>query len=298
MSIIKNNKNYGTKVKIEEIQPNPFPNYLTGSYMVTAPANNFKILNNTNNISGWRLKGDTVWQTPATTITATEYGMLEIEFQLTDPTIIPQDLFMGCSSLVKIELPASVTTINSNAFFGSGLIEYPNMTNVTTTGGLLFFMCPIKSIGLTINDNVVRNYDDFTFNGFDNTKVIDKVYVNGAVYVALFYTQNNGDIDFTNGFDGLPIYKWFMYGGHMHYNLNSLKFPSTLQYLGGFSFKSCTVTNLYFYGTTPPECIPFEGNNIWSGSNITNIYVPAEALSDYQNSPDFADVVSKIQAMP
>ena len=89
-----------------------------------------------------------------------------------------------------------------------------------------------------------------------------------------------------------------MYAGHLRYNLNSLKFPTTLQYLGGWAFRFCTVTDLYFYGTTPPACIPFVGFNIWADSNITNIYVPAEALTAYQNSPDFADVVAKIQAMP
>lgn len=326
MSIIRNNKNYGIETKkmpvnnqnktinangtytadqgydglgtvTVDVQPQGVQ-YLTGYYMVTEASNSFKILNNTNNISGWRFKGDTNWETPSTTISVTNYGLIEIEFNLTDSSIISSGQFRECSTLVKIELPASITTIGGSCFFGAGLIDYPDMTNVTTTGDNIFYMCPIKSMGLTINDNVTRNYNDYTFNGFDQTKVIDKVYVNGAVYVALFYTQNNGHIDFTNGFDGLPIYKWFMYGGHMRYNLNSLKFPSTLQYLGGLSFRNCTVTNLYFYGTTPPECIPFEGNNIWSGSNITNIYVPASALTAYQNSADFADVASKIQAMP
>ena len=47
--------------------------------------------------------------------------------------------------------------------------------------------------------------------------------------------------------------------------------------------------------------IPFQtgdSDDIWSGSNITNIYVPSAALTAYQNSPAFADVASKIQAMP
>lgn len=330
MSIIRNNKTYGIETKkmpvnnqnktinangtytadqdydglgtvTVNVQPQGVQ-YLTGYYMVTEASNSYKILNNTNNISGWRFKGDTTWETPSTTISVTNYGLIEIEFNLTNSSIISSGQFRECSTLVKIELPASITTIGGGCFFSAGLIDYPDMTNVTTTtGDNIFYMCPIKSIGLTINDNVVRNYANGTFNGFDQTKVIDKVYVNGAVYVALFYTQNNGDIDFTNGFDGLPIYKWCMYGGHMRYTLNSLKFPSTLQYLSGLAFSRCTVTNLYFYGTTPPQAIPFESggsNNIWSGSNITNIYVPAASLTDYQNSSAFADVASKIQAMP
>lgn len=276
------------------------PTYLTATYFVSNPSNSFKILNSTTNIAGYRIKGASTWETPATTITASNYGELVIEYDLTDNTTLQGNEFKYCSGLVKIEFPTSITTIGDECFYNAGLIDYPDMTYVTTTGDRLFFNCPIKSMGLTINDNVTRNYANGVFNGFDRTDVIDKVYVNGKVYIALFHTQNGGDVDLTNGIDGLPFDTWCMYGGHMHYTLNSLKFPSTLQYLSGSAFERCTITDLYFYSTTPPEWIPLETgstNDIWNGSNITNIYVPSAALSDYQNSSAFADVVSKIQAM-
>ena len=277
------------------------PTYLTATYFVSNPSNSFKILNSTTNIAGYRIKGSTNWETPATTITASNYGELVIEYNLTDNTTLQGNQFRDCTDLVKIEFPASITTIGDECFWHTGLIDYPDMTYVTTAGDRLFFNCRIKSMGLTINDNVTRNYANGVFNGFDFTDVIDKVYVNGKVYIALFHTENNGDVDLTNGIDGLPFDTWCMYGGHMHYTLNSLKFPSTLQYLSGLCFNSCTITDLYFYGTTPPQAIPFQtgdSDDIWSGSNITNIYVPASALTAYQNSADFADVASKIQAMP
>ena len=301
MSVIKNNKNYGTRVVVEQEPFNPYPNYLTATYFVPNPTNSLQILNSTTNIAGYRIKGATNWETPAITITASNYGELVIEYDLTDNTTLQVNQFKGCSDLVKIEFPTSITTIGDECFFSTGLIDYPDMTYVTTAGERLFFGCRIKTMGLTINDNVTRNYGNGVFNGFDYTDVIDKVYVNGKVYIALFHTENNGDVDLTNGIDGLPFDTWCMYGGHMHYTLNSLKFPSTLQYLSSLCFNRCTITDLYFYGTIPPQTIPFQSgdsNDIWSGSNITNIYVPAEALTAYQNSPDFADVVSKIQAMP
>lgn len=278
-----------------------YPTYLTATYFVPNPTNSFKILYTTTNIAGYRIKGATTWETPATTITVSDYGELVIEYDLTDNTTLEGNQFRTCTDLVKIVFPTSITTIGDECFRDTGLIDYPDMTYVTTTGERLFFNCRIKSIGLTINDNVTRNYANGVFNGFDFTDVIDKVYVNGKVYIALFHTENNGDVDLTNGIDGLPFDTWCMYGGHMHYTLNSLKFPSTLQYLSGLCFNSCTITDLYFYGTTPPQAIPFQygdSDDIWSGSNITNIYVPAASLTDYQNSPAFADVVSKIQAMP
>lgn len=276
------------------------PTYLTATYFVPNPTNSFKILDTTTNIAGYRIKGASTWETPATTITVSDYGELVIEYDLTDNTTLERNQFRACTDLVKIEFPTSITTIGDECFRDTGLIDYPDMTYVTTTGERLFFNCRIKSIGLTINDNVTRNYANGTFNGFDFTDVKDKVYVNGKVYIALFHTENNGDVDLTNGIDGLPFDTWCMYGGHMHYTLNSLKFPSTLQYLSGLAFNSCTITDLYFYGTTPPQAIPFQtgdSDDIWSGSNITNIYVPSAALTAYQNSPAFADVVSKIQGM-
>lgn len=277
------------------------PTYLTATYFVPNPTNSFKILGTTTNIAGYRIKGASTWETPATTIAVSNYGELVIEYDLTDNTTLEGNQFRACTDLVKIEFPTSITTIGDECFRDTGLIDYPDMTYVTTAGERLFFNCRIKSIGLTINDNVTRNYGNGVFNGFDFTDVIDKVYVNGKVYIALFHTENNGDVDLTNGIDGLPFDTWCMYGGHMHYTLNSLKFPSTLQYLSGLAFNSCTITDLYFYGTTPPQAIPFQSgdsDDIWSGSNITNIYVPSAALTAYQNSPAFADVASKIQAMP
>lgn len=277
-----------------------YPTYLTATYFVSNPSNSFKILDTTTNIAGYRIKGATTWETPATTIAVSDYGELVIEYDLTDNTTLEARQFVGCSDLVKIEFPTSITTIGDECFSYTGLIDYPDMTYVTTTGERLFFNCRIKSMGLTINDNVTRTYANGVFNGFDYTDVIDKVYVNGKVYIALFHTENNGDVDLTNGIDGLPFDTWCMYGGHMHYTLNSLKFPSTLQYLSGLAFNSCTITDLYFYGTTPPQAIPFQSgdsDDIWSGSNITNIYVPSAALTAYQNSPAFADVASIIQGM-
>lgn len=276
------------------------PTYLTATYFVPNPTNSFKILDTTTNIAGYRIKGASTWETPATTIAVSNYGELVIEFNLTDNTTLQARQFRGSSSLVKIEFPTSITTIGDECFWSTGLIDYPDMTYITTAGERLFFNCRIKSIGLTINDNVTRNYANGVFNGFDFTDVKDKVYVNGKVYIALFHTENNGDVDLTNGIDGLPFDTWCMYGGHMHYTLNSLKFPSTLQYLSGLAFISCTITDLYFYGTTPPQAIPFQtgdSDDIWSGSNITNIYVPSAALTAYQNSPAFADVASIIQGM-
>lgn len=298
MPIKKNNKDYGTRVRIEEIQPNPYSEYLTGTYTVTAPSDSFKILNGTSGISGWRYKGATTWETPVTTISVTTYGLIEIEFNLTNNTSIPNSVFRDCNRLVKIQFPSTITTIGSSSFFNTGLIELPNLKNVTSIGSDCFYNCVFNYVDYTINDNVNRSGWNLKSMNFSDTSLIfNKLYVNGTVFRAIKRWTQGDNVDLTNGIDGLPIYKWYAYGGSYQWKLNSIKFPATLTNITGRAFQSCTITDLYFYGTTPPVCDIYDSQGIWYNSNITNIYVPAEALTTYQNSSDFADVASKIQAM-
>lgn len=303
MSIIKNNKNYGTRVKIEKIEPTPVvPQYLTATYMVYNPSNSYKILNDVNNVSGWRFKGASTWETPSTTITVTNYGLTEIEFNLTDNTQIPSYMFYELSNhLVKIDFPSTLTYIGMNAFFNSGLVEMPNLRNVEFIGDDATYGCHFSISDYVVNDNVNRTSFTAKALRFDSSYVANKVYVNGMVYAAFRNIQDGCDIDLTNGIDGLPIYKWSAPFPKPDYpvNINSFKFPATLTHLAAYTFYNWNITDLYFYGTTPPVCWMFDSRDIWAlAGTITNIYVPAAAVTAYQNSPDFASVASKIQAMP
>ena len=296
MSIIKNNKNYGTKVMVEKIEPSPFTPYLTATYMVYEPSNSFKILDSTSNIAGWRFKGDTTWETTSTTIEVTGYGLIEIEFDLTDNTTISSYQFQYNNNLVKVEIPSAITTIGDWAFAWTKLSNLFDLSNVTNLGMGAFYSNNISGLDYTINNNVSRSGWDSKCMANMWNKFVNKIYVNGTVYCTLANVPNNSNIDFSNGIDGLPIYKWYILLDSK--TLDSLKFPATLTNITGRAFSNCTITDIYFYGTTPPVSDDYDNEGIWYGSNITNIYVPAEALTAYQNSPAFADVVSKIQAMP
>ena len=296
MSIIKNNKNYGTKVMVEKIEPSPFTPYLTATYMVYEPSNSFKILDSTSNIAGWRFKGDTTWETTSTTIEVTGYGLIEIEFDLTDNTTISSYQFQYNNNLVKVEIPSTITTIGDWAFAWTKLSNLFDLSNVTNLGMGAFYSNNISGLDYTINNNVSRSGWDSKCMANMWNKFVNKIYVNGTVYCTLANVPNNSNIDFSNGIDGLPIYKWYILLDSK--TLDSLKFPATLTNITGRAFSNCTITDIYFYGTTPPVSDDYDNEGIWYGSNITNIYVPAEALTAYQNSPAFADVVSKIQAMP
>lgn len=295
MSVIKNNKTYGIRVKIEEVQPNPFADYLTCIYQVQQPSDSFSILENTNNISGWRYKGETEWRTPETTIQVTTSGLIEIEFNLTDNTLIDTNQFRDCN-VRKAILTPTITTINANAFFRCGLYEFPNLDNVTYIGDDCFYAYYARYVDYVINDSTDRtNWSQKTFNTYIKTGTT-KIYVNGDLYSI---NSRYGELDLRNGIDGLPIYRWRL-GNMWESNLSVLRLPDTLTSIKAFGFNNSTITDLYFYGTVPPTEEPRIDADYFTpftGCNVTNIYVPAASVDAYKANTAFQDVVDKIQAM-
>ena len=289
MSIIKNNKNYGTKVKIEEVHPSPFPEYLTVTYTVPEITNSFKILDNTNNIVGYRVKGATTWETPVTTIATTSVGTLELEFNLSDNTKISRYQFSMVFNVCKVDLPATVTTLEDGCFYNCRcLTEMPNLQNVTDLRGEVFSSTNIKVNKYVINDNVTRNYADF-----GSTQASAYAYVNGTLYKYLegsmegAVSVRNNPVDLSDGIDGLPIYKIKFH--FRDYNISTVKLPATLTEIGELAFMSDNITNVYMYSTTPPT-----GGGFYD-CNITNFYVPQGSLAAYQAAyPNYASIITEM----
>lgn len=316
-SVVHNNKTYGIKVKIENpeltdvqitsngtyqhtgyygydevtvnVQPNLYPDYLTVTYVVPEITNNFKILNNTNNIAGYRVKGATTWETPTTTIAVTTIGTLELEFNLTDNTKIAENQFYMVLNVCKVDLPATVTRLEDGCFYNCRcLTEMPNLQNVTYIGGDALSSVNIHLNKYVINDNVVRDY-----RGLGSTTASGYLYVNGTLYHYLDGSMNNSvsvhsyGVDLSNGIDGLPIYKiTFHYRG---ISIPTVKLPSTLTEIGELAFMEDTITDVYMYATTPPT-----GGGFYN-CNITNFYVPQGSLTAYQTAyPNYASVMQEM----
>lgn len=299
MSIIKNNKNYGTRVKIEEIQPNPFPEYLTVHYVVPEASNSFKILNTTSNISGYRVKGATTWETPATTISVNNNGTLVLEYNLTDSTQLTRNQFNMCFNVCKIEFPASLTTINNGALFNCRcLTNMPNLQNITTIGDTNFYSLAANYDTYIIEDGKTRDWSPWG----NNWKCSNYMLVNGrllSLYQGSFENTvdaNNKNLDLSNGIDGHIITEWGAYFESK--TIPSLKFPTTLNKIWGAMFRNCTFTDLYFYNVTPPTQI-VNGDNptVFIGCTFNgNIYVPGDSVNAYQEA--FPNQAQYITAMP
>lgn len=327
MSIIKNNKTYGVETKKmpannqnKSINANGeytaddgydglgtvtvnvssvvWPDYLTVYYSVPEPSNSFQILGNTDNISGYRVKGASTWETPTTTITVSDPcpKTLVLEFNLTDNTKLVNNQFSSCYNLFKIDFPVTLTTLEQGCLYNCrSLCEAPNMENITTVEGDVFYSINIKSGTYVINDNKTRDWV-----GMSSWTCSNYMWVNGRLLhlydgsLENAVSVDNKSFDFTNGIEGLQITEFF--APFWNINITEIKFPSTLTRTAAYNFSGTTIGNVYFYGTTPPTTS--EATIFVNGSITGNIYVPASALTDYQNSNYFSDVVSKITAMP
>lgn len=81
-------------------------------------------------------------------------------------------------------------------------------------------------------------------------------------------------------------------------SLTSATFGTGITQIGNNTFSACTaLTEITFNGVTPPTLL--NANSLLTyGTDTFPIYVPASAVSTYQNEPSWADYASRVQAKP
>ena len=152
--------------------------------------------------------------------------------------------FSGCSSLKEINLPKTITSIGRDGFRGSkidNVIDLPNLTGGLNGSFYGTYVTEIKNLG-----SVTSLLGTSGAGGFRNCTKLEKVVLPASM------------TDMTNGFNGCT------------------------------SLKEVTI-----YATTPPT---YSGG--LASCPIEHIYVPSESVTAYQTASGWSGFASKISAIP
>ena len=170
----------------------------------------------------------------------TRSGLTEIDLPYSVTTI--ETLAFGeCDNLVSVYLPATVTTINDNAFTGAAL------TNIDVDAGN-----PVFDSRNGCNA-IIRTATNTLITGCKNTVV---PYGVTAIGVSAFENCSN---------------------------LTDITLPASVEMLGNYAFLNCSSLNtIEVEAITPPTMAEFTFGNLTSG-NI-KVYVPCGSLETYQDS--------------
>ena len=188
------------------------------------------------------------------------------------PNTLMAIAFNGCSSLTEIHLPDNLTSIGEGAFRGcSSLTGIHLPDNLTSIGRAAFSVCSsLTEIHLP-----------------DNLTSIGRAAFSGCSSL----TEINLPANLT------------LIGDHAFADCSSLTeihLPASLTSIGGYAFDQCTsLMKVMCYALTPPTIsgrflfgFAHSGHLLYNRSE--NLYVPAESIQAYKESPwasDFKNIL-------
>ncbi|AEF80839.1 leucine-rich repeat domain-containing protein [Leadbettera azotonutricia] len=191
-------------------------------------------------------------------------------------TSIGDGAFSGCTGLTSMPLPDELTSIGSNAFNGcSGLTSIILPDGLTSIGSNAFNGCS----GLTsiILPDGVTSTGDFAFNGCSGLTSI--TLPDGLTSIGSNAFYGCSGLTSIALPDGLILIGRRAFRGCS--SLTSITLPAELILITNEAFMNCSsLTSIIFNGITPPS-IDIMGN-LFSGSPVTAIYVPADSVDDYK----------------
>ena len=172
--------------------------------------------------------------------------------------------FENCKALKEVNFSSTVTTINSNAFSGSGLSSVSIPKTVTTLGGSVFSNC--KSL---ISVSIAKGVVDLGPWIFDNCDNLEEVSFAPRILTSSLFR-----------------------------NLKALKkvtLSEEVATIDVWAFENSNkLTTLIIKAATPPTL----NNGALNNTALTHIYVPAASVDTYKNDRKWGVFADKIQAIP
>lgn len=200
--------------------------------------------------------------------------------------------FYGCTALVSVVIPSSVTRIRGYSFNGcAALTTVGSLGNITYIGVAAFQNCTHLTTVVSLASLVTVGN-----NAFWNCSVLNDV---------LNCPNLSGSVG-TNAFRNTKITKVLnlgritsigAYGFATCNSMTEIHLPATLTStatasVGSSNSSTTAMLTVYSYNTTPPTY----GRSCFRPAKVSAVYVPPESVSSYQTT--WSALSSKIQAMP
>ena len=234
-------------------------------------------------------------------------------------TIIGANAFAYCEGLTTVTLPASVTTIERDAFLSSGLTSITLSSALTTIGSSAFSGCsgltsltipksvtsfsPIALMNCFGLTELIVEDGNTVYDSRDNCNAIIEKATNklicGSVVTVIPTTVNVIGADaFRESLQlsSFTIPDWVTTIGErafMTSGLETITIPSSVTSIGENAFTGCNrMTTVTAEATTPPSI-----NNVFNTSDRMTLYVPTGSLAEYQDASGWADF-NRIEEIP
>ena len=259
---------------------------VVAKYNVTDITQETKILRSTQNVNLIEIDGN-ILSSLNTSYQFTEIGIHVIKYTLNDNTkFILGQAFNGCTNLIDIYIPETVTNIPSYTFNGTSITSINIPKSITTIETCAFQATALTSVKIP---NTVVNIGINIFAG--NKSLINVILPNNLTTITTSMFNNCKSLTYINIPDTVIAINMMAFLGDDH--LLNITIPANVTYIGSEAFRYCNALQyITCLATTPPT---LSGSNIFPGSYP--IYVPSEALSLYQNDESWSIYINRLQAI-
>lgn len=186
--------------------------------------------------------------------------------------------FSDCKKIKSVVIQEGVTTIGSSAFcqcFKLHTINLPN--SLTSIGSSAFYLCScLESITIP---NSIQTIEDYTF--MQCNKLVSIILPEELTKIkngAFYSCENLQSVTLPNSLTYIGEYAFYC-----TYAMTSISIPANVTEIGKHALDNPYLKNLFLNSTNPP----YIEEDFVDPSYLPNIYVPCDALGNYQNDEDW-----------